>query len=172
MSNFAAESHSLPTFKERKAAKLKSGKRTKIKKWLQTDEIITEVYVDLVNGMTRSDVMEKLMKGYYENQNKALGARTAQDYIAAAYQRMRYDFEAQAEEMRADLYSKLISVYADAVKANDRYNAIQAVNTIMKLTGIAMDKPQNNIQINNNKEGITINFGFSSDKKDDENVDE
>lgn len=166
MSNFAAESHSLGTFEERKAAKLKSGSRTKIKKWLQTDEIISEVYVDLVNGMTKSDVKEKLMKGCYENQTKALGKRTAQDYIAAAYQRMHYDFESQAEEMRADLYSKLISVYADAVKANDRYNAIQAVNTIMKLTGIAMDKPQNNIQINNNKEGITINFGF---EKTDEN---
>lgn len=165
MSNFAAESHSLPTFNERKAAKLKSG-RTKIKKWLNTDEIISEVYVDLVNGMTKSDVKEKLAKGLYENQKKGIGSRTAQDYIAAAYQRMHYDFESQAEEMRADLYSKLISVYADAVKANDRYNAIQAVNTIMKLTGIAMDKPQNNIQINNNKEGITINFGF---EKTDEN---
>lgn len=171
MSNFAAESHSLPTFKERKAAKVKAG-RYNITNWLSTDAVISEVYVDLVNGMTKSDVMEKLMKGCYENQKRPLKERTSQEYIAAAYQRMQYDFEAQAEEMRADLYSKLISVYADAVKANDRYNAIQAVNTIMKLTGIAMDKPQNNIQINNNKEGITINFGFSSDKKDDENVNE
>jgi hypothetical protein len=38
----------------------------------------------------------------------------------------------------------------------------------MKLTGIAMDKPQNNIQINNNKEGITINFGFKKDEDSEE----
>jgi len=166
MSNFAAESHSLPTFKERKAAKVKAG-RYNITNWLSTDAVISEVYVDLVNGMTKSDVMEKLMKGCYENQKRPLKERTSQEYIAAAYQRMQYDFEAQAEEMRADIYAKLMSVYADAVKANDRYNAVVALDKIMKLTGIAMDnKPQNNIQINNNKEGITINFGF---EKTDEN---
>ena len=166
MSNFAAESHSLPTFKERKAAKVKAG-RYNITNWLSTDAVISEVYVDLVNGMTKSDVMEKLMKGCYENQKRPLKERTSQEYIAAAYQRMHYDFEAKAEEMRADLYNKLISVYADAVKSNDRYNAIQAVNTIMKLTGVALDKPQNNIQLNATSSGVTINFGFQKEETDD-----
>ena len=39
----------------------------------------------------------------------------------------------------------------------------------MKLTGVALDKPQNNIQINANKEGININFGF---KKEEETNDD
>jgi hypothetical protein len=107
------------------------------------------------------------MSGLYEGQEKGLKIRTAQDYVAAAYKRMQYDFEAKTEEMRADLYNKLISVYADAVKANDRYNAIQAVNTIMKLTGVAQDKPQNNIQVNANKEGIKISFGFNKETDGD-----
>lgn len=165
MGNFAAESHSLPTFEQRVAArKTKTGANKE--RWLKTDEIVSEVYVDICNGMTKSDVLEKLMSGLYEGQDKGLKLRTAQDYVAAAYKRMQYDFEAKAEEMRADLYNKLISVYADAVKANDRYNAIQAVNTIMKLTGVAQDKPQNNIQVNANKEGIKISFGFNKDETD------
>ena len=165
MGNFAAESHSLPTFEQRVAArKTKTGANKE--RWLKTDGIVSEIYVDICNGMTRSDVLEKLMSGLYEGQDRGLKLRTAQDYVAAAYKRMQYDFEAKAEEMRADLYNKLISVYADAVKANDRYNAIQAVNTIMKLTGVAQDKPQNNIQVNANKEGIKISFGFNKDETD------
>lgn len=167
MGNFA-ESHSLPTFKERRAAK-KGG--TNFERWLRADKIVDEIYVDLCNGLTKSDVIQKMSEGLYENQNgKGIKERTAIDYLNAAQQRMAYDFESQAEEMRADLYTKLLSVYADAVQKNDRYNAIQAVQTIMKLTGVALDKPQNNIQVNANKEGIQISFGFKKDSE--ENVDE
>lgn len=167
MGNFAAESHSLPTFKERRAAK-KGG--TNFERWLKADKIVDEIYVDLCNGLTKSDVVQKMSEGLYENQNgKGIKERTAIDYLNAAQQRMAYDFESQAEEMRADLYTKLLSVYADAVQKNDRYNAIQAVQTIMKLTGCALDKPQNNIQVNANKEGIQISFGFKKDEETDEN---
>lgn len=166
MGNFA-ESHSLPTFKERRAAK-KGG--TNFEKWLKADKIVDEIYVDLCNGLTKSDVIQKMSEGLYDNQNgKGIKERTAIDYLNAAQQRMAYDFESQAEEMRADLYTKLLSVYADAVQKNDRYNAIQAVQTIMKLTGVALDKPQNNIQVNANKEGIQISFGFKKDEETDEN---
>jgi hypothetical protein len=138
---------------------------------LKADKIVDEVYVDLCNGLTKSDIVQKMTEGMYENQEgKGVKSRTAFDYLRAAQQRLAYNFEAQAEDMRADLYNKLISVYADAVKSNDRYNAIQAVQTIMKLTGVALDKPQNNIQVNANKEGIQITFGFKKDSE--ENVNE
>lgn len=169
MSNFA-KTHSLPTFEERKKAKLEES-HANYTKWLNTDEIISDIYVDMANGYTNSDIMEKLTKGLYEGQKKPLGVRTAQDYIAAARDRMHYDFESQAKVLREDLYNKLISVYADAIQNNDRYNAIIAIDKIMKLTGVGQPQQQNNIQVNASKEGITINFGFSA-KKDEENVDE
>lgn len=162
--SFASESHSLPTFKERRA----KARGTNFSRWLKADKIIDEIYVDLCNGQTKSDVVQKMAEGLYENQNgKGIKERTALEYLKAALQRMAYNFESQAEEMRADLYNKLISVYADAVKSNDRYNAIQAVNTIMKLTGVALDKPQNNIQLNATSSGVTINFGFQKEETDD-----
>ena len=165
MSNFA-ESHSLPTFKERKAAKLAKN-ATSFDRWMYADELVSLVYVDLANGVTKSEAIEKLGKGLYEGQKKPIKKRTAIDYVNAAYQRMQYDFEAKAEEMRADLYTKLMTVYADAIQKNDRYNAVQALNSLMKLTGVAMDKQQTNIQLNANKEGITINFGFKKEEETD-----
>lgn len=166
MSNFS-KSHSLPTFEERKKAKLEES-QLNFGKWLNTDEIISDIYVDMANGYTNSDVLEKLTKGLYDGQKKPLGVRTAQEYIAAARDRMHYDFESQCKVLREDLYNKLISVYADAIQNNDRYNALIAVDKIMKLTGVGQPNQQNNIQVNANKEGIKISFGFTNDENDEE----
>lgn len=169
MSTFAQE-HSLPTYEQRKAAKAKK-KGGIAQAWLRADEMVSEVYVDLVNGMTKSDIIEKITKGLYENQKRPLSVRSAGDYLDAAYRRMHYDFEEKAEVLREELYSKLLSLYHDSVMANDRSNAIQVIDRIMKLTGCALEKgQQNNIQVNATKEGITINFGFK--KEDEETTDD
>lgn len=170
MSTFAIE-HSLPTYEQRKAAKAKkSGGKTPLA-WLRADEMVSEVYVDLVNGMTKSDIIEKITKGLYENQTRPLSVRSAGDYLDAAYRRMHYDFEEKAEVLREELYTKLLSLYHDSVMANDRSNALQVIDRIMKLTGCALEKgQQNNIQVNATKEGITINFGFK--KEEEENTTE
>ena len=60
-----------------------------------------------------------------------------------------------------------MTVYNDAMKEGDRYSAIGALGTMIKLVGAAKDKPQTAIQINSDKEGgVTVNFGF--DKKDED----
>lgn len=164
MSNFA-ESHSLRTFNERYAAKSCKDPET-IKKWLNTDAIIDQVYYDLVNGLTRSEVLKKLQDGLYEGQSRPIHYRTASDYVKAAQLRMHYDFEAEMDEIRADLYSKMIAVYNDAMQKNDRYNAIGALNSIMKLTGAEKKAPDTAIQINSDKENVTINFGFNNNEEE------
>ena len=160
----------MPTYEQRKAAKAKK-KGGIAQAWLRADEMVSEVYVDLVNGMTKSDIIEKITKGLYENQKRPLSVRSAGDYLDAAYRRMHYDFEEKAEVLREELYSKLLSLYHDSVMANDRSNALQVIDRIMKLTGCALEKgQQNNIQVNATKEGITINFGFK--KEDEETTDD
>jgi len=165
MSTFS-QSHSLPTYEQRKAAKAKESGCKQSKQWLAADEMVTEVYVDLCNGLVKSEIIEKITKGLYEHQKRPLSVRSAGDYLDAAYRRMAYDFESQAEQMRADLYSKLMTIYHDAIEAGDRSNAIQVIDRIMKLTGCAADKPTTAVQINNTAEGVTISFGF--DKKDED----
>lgn len=167
---FNTESHSYPTYAQRKKAKLKSSGGNHFDNWLKTDKIVDEVYVDLVNGLTKSDIIQKLQEGLYTLQNgKGVKPRTGIEYINAAQQRLAFDFEKDAEKLRADLYSKMMAVYADCMEANDRYNALNALDKLMKLTGVANDKPSTAIQINSDKEGgVTVNFGFDKDKKEDE----
>ena len=163
---FNTESHSLPTYEKRKKAKLKSG-GTKFDAWLKADKIVDEVYVDLINGLTKSDIVQKLDAGLYSPQKgKGIGYRTAVDYINAAQQRLAYDFEKDAEKLRADLYAKMMAVYADCMEAGDRYNALNALDKLMKLTGVANDKPSTAIQINSGKEGnVVVNFGFGNEEE-------
>lgn len=169
MGNFAAESHSLRTPEERRKARACKGGKNK-NKWDITDKIVGLVYVDLINGLSSSDVVEKFAECAYEGQTKAIKMRTAQDYIRAARTRLEYDFQYEADQLRHDLYAKMLAVYSDAVEHNDRYNALIALDKIMKLTGCALDKQQNNIQLNATSSGVTINFGFKKDSE--ENVDE
>lgn len=160
MSNFA-KSHSLPTYEARK----KSVKTKTRRRWLDADHIVDQCYCDLCNGVARSEIVLKLTQGLYDGQKKPMGERNAYDYLAAAMDRLHYDMEKDLENIRADLYGKLLTVYNDAMKEGDRYSAIGALGTMIKLVGAAKDKPQTAIQINSDKEGgVTVNFGFKSDE--------
>ena len=170
MSTFAQE-HSLPTYEQRKAAKAKKSGGKMALSWIRADEMVGEIYVDLCNGLTKSEIIEKVTNGLYENQTKPLSVRSAGDYLDAAYRRMHYDFESKAEDMRADLYSKLMTLYHYAIMANDRSNAIQVIDRIMKLTGCAIEKgQQNNIQVNAASSGVTVNFMFPNEEAEEDGL--
>ena len=165
-----AESHSLPTFKQRKEMAYSAERVVNPlakERWLRADDLVDKIYCDLVNGKACSDIILKLKNCQYDGQKKPIKDRMARDYYVAAKSRMKYDFEADMKDLRADVYAKLLAIYADAVENDDRSNAIGALDKILKLGGI--DKPQTAIQVNNNSDGITINFGFSSNN---ENVDD
>lgn len=165
MGNFA-KSHSLSTFEARKKARAMTHNTAKREKWLRADHIVDQVYCDLCNGKSKSECLLKLTSGQYDGQERPIKERTAYDYIASAVDRLHYDMEAQMEDIRADLYGKLLTVYNDAMMNNDRYSAIGALSTMMKLVG-ADKSQQTNIQINNNTDGVTINFGFKKEEETD-----
>lgn len=152
------------THEERKKAR-KAKSPVKIAKWDAADKIVGLVYCDLINGLSTSDIIDKFAQCLYEGQEKPIKMRTAQDYIRAARNRMELDFQYEADQLRHDLYAKMLAVYADAVEHNDRYNALIALDKIMKLTGCAVEKQQNNIQLNATSSGVTINFGFKKDEE-------
>lgn len=161
MSGFSKE-HSLPTFQERFASRKCKDPRL-VQRWLTADHVVDQCYCDIVNGLAHSEVINKLKEGLYDGQTKGIAYRTAKDYLDAAITRLHYDFESQMGDIRADLYAKLLSVYNDAMKNNDRYNAVGALNTLMKLTGASMERPQTAIQINGSEDGkVVVNFGFNN----------
>ena len=137
----------------------------------QTDDILDEVYVDICNGVSRSDITQKLINGMYENQNgqqKKMTYRTANEYYNCALDRMHFNTDIEHQRLKDVFYNRYESLLETAIRKDDIYNAKGILDSMAKIF-LGLDKQQNNIQINNNTDGIVIKFGF--DKKDEETND-
>lgn len=137
----------------------------------QTDDILDEVYVDICNGVSRSDITQKLINGMYENQNgqqKKMTYRTANEYYNCALDRMHFNTDIEHQRLKDVFYNRYESLLETAIRKDDIYNAKGILDSMAKIF-LGLDKQQNNIQINNNTDGIVIKFGF--DKKEEETND-
>lgn len=136
-------------------------------KFKKSESILADIYADMGNGMTRSEVMSKLMSGLYEGQKgKAVGNCQASAYIRIIEERLRQDFENSRGELSDKIALCYLTIYEDAIKNNDRMNATKALDGLAKLIG--GNTPQTAIQINSLKDGgVTVNFGFKPDDSDD-----
>ena len=164
-----AKSHGKADAKQRKAKKApicKTGLApTLTEKYNTLDETISLIYVDIANGMSRSDCLQKIQEGMYGN--KPVKARQAAYYYNAALDRFAEDRNIESEKLRDMFFGRYESLLADAVKKGDLYNARGILDSMARIFGVEKkDAPQTAIQINNNKEGITVNFGFDDNVSD------
>ena len=161
-----SEDHLLPS----KVKRFKRGhtfaERAQSALFNNADDILDEVYCDICNGVARSDITQKLMKGFYEPQKKGMTYRTANEYYNTALDRMHYNTDVEHARLKDIFYNRYESLLETAIKKGDVFNAKGILDSMAKIF-LGMDKQQNNIQINNNKEGITIKFGFSKDDEDE-----
>lgn len=130
-----------------------------------TDDILDLVYVDICNGVSRSDITQKLMKGFYEPQKKGMTYRTANEYYNTALDRMHFNTDIEHQRLKDIFYNRYESILEQCIKNGDMYNA-RATLTDMAKIFLGLDKKETNIQINNNKEGITIHFGFQANNEE------
>ena len=161
------EDHLLPSKLQRFKRGQTFAERAQCALFNTADDILDCVYVDICNGVSRSDITQKLMKGFYEPQKRGMKYRQANEYYNCALDRMHYNTDLEHAELKDIFYNRYEALLEAAVKKNDIYNARAVLDSMAKIF-LGMDKQQNNIQINNNKDGITIHFGFSKDDDNDE----
>jgi len=164
-----AKSHGKADARQRKAKKApicKTGLApTLTEKYNTLDETVSLIYVDIANGVSRSDCLQKIQEGMYDN--KPVKARQAAYYYNAALDRFAEDRNIESEKLRDMFFGRYESLLADAVKKGDLYNARGILDSMARIFGVEKkDAPQTAIQINNNKEGITVNFGFDNNVSD------
>lgn len=123
---------------------------------------IKGVYNDLMQGATASVVMGKLMEGSYEGSQK-YKKYEAYKIFHEAKELVIIDFEMERPYLKEQLYLYLLDIYTECRESKDKYNAIQAINSIAKLTGIYEDnkKPLINIE---SEGGVKISFGFNNEE--------
>lgn len=169
-----AKTHGEKSKKERKAKKTpaKNGMPTLTEDYNKADDLVSLVYVDICNGVSRSDVIQKLQLGEYGN--RPYKQRQSAYYYNAALDRFAVDTDIEAEKLRDMFYARYETILAECMKRNDMFNARATLDSMAKIF-LGVRDNQTNIQINSDKEGgITINFGFqnNNDIVDGEIVDE
>lgn len=139
----------------------------KAKEFERVEGIINQIYVDICNGVSKTDIYDKVMTGRYEGLKNPNGMsrESAYKYYVFAMERVGVDREKDENALRDKLYSRYETLLQDAIKRGDIYNARGVLDSIAKI--FLPNKPDTAIQINNNKEGISINFGFNNDTKED-----
>lgn len=164
-----AKSHGNKSKSERKAKRTPASKGmpTLTDKYNKADDLVSQCYCDIANGVSRSQVIEKITKGIYEGMDRPLAARTAANYYNAALDRFAVDTDIEAERLRKMFYGRYESLLEDAVNKGDIYNARGILDSMCRIFGIEKkDVPVVNLNTNGD---IKISFGF--DKKDDNIVD-
>lgn len=168
-----AKSHGEKKKSDRKAKKIVAvspSKTTCISKadeYNRADAVVTEIYCDICNGVSRSQVIDKLTEGVYENMVKPIKYRQAVNYYNAALDRFSEDCDIEAEKQRKMFYARYESLLEEAIKRGDLFNAKGIMDSMSRIFGVERKDPKTAIQINSSKEnGITVNFGFEKDKKE------
>lgn len=163
-----ASTHSKRSKKDRKAKKspASNGMPTLTEKYNSADETVTAVYVDIANGMSRSDCLEKIQQGLYGN--KPVKARQSAYIYNAALDRFAVDTDIEADRLRNLFWGRYETIYADCVNNNDRYNARCTLDSMAKIFLGINDRNKATIDIQNNGGDIKISFGFNNENIEDQ----
>lgn len=156
-----AKSHSEAPKSKRKAKKcpLTNGMPTFTDKYNKADDLVSLVYVDIANGVSRSDCLEKLKQGLYGN--RPYSPRQSASYYTAALDRFAVDTDIEAKKLRDLFYGRYESILEECIKKGDMYNARATLDSMARIFGVEKKTPDTAIQINSDKDnGVIINFGF------------
>lgn len=123
---------------------------------VRKDEVVNHIYNDICNGATYTNCLNKLMNDDYEVGHKYSESR-ADKLIQMARKLIRQDFEEDRKEIKARLYVAIQDVFNECREANDRSNALKALDQISKLLGL--NEPD---KIDMRLQNIEIDFGFEN----------
>lgn len=137
----------------------------KEKEFERVEGIINQIYVDICNGVSKTDIYDKVMTGKYEGLKNPNGMsrETAYKYYVFAMERVGVDREKDEGMLRDMLYSRYETLLKDAIEKGDVFNARGVLDSMAKI--FLPKQPDTAIQINSGKDGnVTVNFGFGNEE--------
>lgn len=129
------------------------------------EKVVIACWISLCNGESRHDIMQKL-----DNDLMVEGVETSRltksmryKIISDAYAMAKEELDEQRDKQRELFYNRLLTVYNECMVANDRQNALKALDLFGKFGGLY---EKEKVEISGNlTENVNISFGFSEDKK-------
>lgn len=168
-----SEDHLLPSKLQRYKRGHTFAERARSTLFNNVDDVLDDVYVDICNGVARSDITQKLMNGQYESQKgqqKKMTYRTANEYWNTALDRMHYNTDIEHAELKDIFYNRYEALLEAAIKKNDIFNAKGVLDSMAKifLVGDMKNSQNTQIEVNTKDSKVTISFGFKKDEDDAE----
>lgn len=140
-------------------------KRTKDKKQipLKKAELLELIWIDLVNGISRYQIMLKLERDAYPGHKTSKLSRACKyQYIQEALLNCREERKEELEKQKDLFYERILNVYNDAIDGRDRQSALKALDMIGKLGGL-YEKQDINLT---GTITATISFGIEQEDED------
>ena len=129
------------------------------------EKVVIAVWIDLCNGVSRHDIMQKL-----DNDLMVEGVETSRltksmryKIISDAYAMAKAELDEQRDKQRELFYQRLLTVFNECMVANDRQNALKALDLFGKFGGLY---EKEKVEISGNlTENVNISFGFTEEKE-------
>lgn len=150
-----AASHSDPNPFNRKP---KKGGKNRVQLYKQVDELVDLLYYDICNGLSRSEIIQKLMQGLYDG-HKAKSHQQAYNYLEAAENRVAFNKMENEQALKATLYTRYEALLEQAIKDGDNFLGKSILDSMSRLC--ISNTPNTAVQINSGNEKLEVKFGFS-----------
>ena len=161
-----ALAHYQPKAKDRKTTS-----RTAAKEFKRIDSIIDQIYCDICNGLTRDDIISKVVNRMYEGQRGQPKRATAVDYYCAAIRRIQGNMDEIDKNLAATLYTRYEMLFNESLKKGDLRLSRDILNDVSRIFGPERDKTLT-VKADTNEKVLRISFGFSDDTKNTNEIEE
>ena len=132
------------------------GKGYKEKREIARRLLIEEVAVDLVNGVPKSEILQKLQDGIYEHvTSPTMSMVTSYRVYNAAMAKIRQDSEDSITEKRELLWSRYENLYRESLELGNHMNARACLSDMARIFGLQAPE-QKEVTLTNTK----IDFAF------------
>ena len=94
------------------------------------EKVVIAVWIDLCNGVSRHDIMQKLDSDLMVEgvETSKLTKSMRYKIISDAYAMAKAELDEQRDKQRELFYQRLLTVFNESMEANDRQNALKALD--------------------------------------------
>lgn len=125
------------------------------------ETVLMHVYCDLVNGLTKMDIRDKLADNQYVGQpTKGLCQSAVSKLLRDALEMFKVERESEIDYMRDLWYNRITNLYNASIENGDRQTALGCLKEFAKFADL-YPKPQQKVELSGSLDHkVEIDFGF------------
>lgn len=133
---------------------------------IEKEELLELIFLDLIQGYSRYQILLKLDRDAYPGHNTSKLSRACKyNYIQEAILNCQAELKETKDKQRDIFYQQILGVFYDAQQANDRQSALKALDLIGKVAGLYA-KEEKDVTLNGSI-NANISFGLNKEEEDE-----